>query len=242
MSFFSQNWQGLTKVDSAESWLGGVTAIGNNLYSIPFAYADTLYFRGSSVPIPPYSSCLVKTDIDGNVAMVKSLGKTEARYISHNSQNIFVTGIFHENIQIDTFTLNNPSNTPDIFLACFDTLGNISWLKSINSNCYDEPFDIQADYSGNVFLTGKVPSYCHMYGEGKGNFFLAKFDSIGQLVWNKTLDSTIYNPQVNIGTDGAIYLTGVFNDSLKVSDSLNLWSYYAVHAGFLVKNGFPLLC
>lgn len=74
-----------------------------------------------------------------------------------------------------------------------------------------------------------------MYGEGKGNFFMAKFNSIGQLVWDKALDSTIYNPQVNIGTDGAIYLSGVFDDSLIVSDSLNLWSYYAVHAGFLVK-------
>src|SRR2546430_338840 len=71
LSAFSQNWQWLTKVDSAPSWLGGVTAIGNSLYSIPFAYADTMYLPGSSVPVPPYSSCLVKTDNNGNIIWVK---------------------------------------------------------------------------------------------------------------------------------------------------------------------------
>lgn len=116
------------------------------------------------------------------------------------------------------------------------------WAVSTESN---EGYYSTTDPSGNVFQIGKFAGDATFQGgvtlsQGGAfynNWYLAKYNTTGQLVWAKEIFSQRNNDREVIALDaddqGNVYITGYFSDTLRVETS------FAVSSGgrdaFLVK-------
>jgi uncharacterized delta-60 repeat protein len=84
--------------------------------------------------------------------------------------------------------------------------------KTWNATNFDVTNDIAIDARGNIYITGFKGN---ITGSGPSDAFLAKFDSAGNHIWNKTWDSSLVDEAEAIALDkeGNIYITG-YNRSL----------------------------
>jgi hypothetical protein len=226
LNFFNahgQSWQWMNSIRNGGASLYDVTAIDNDIYSVCFA-RDTIYFPQFHTTILPDYSFLVKTGEHGDLIWVRKLGHTWASNISDNSADIFVA---ERELPVDY----------PAYLSCYDTSGNLKWINTIPdpANCYSFVYDLETDNNGNSFMLTYLPSYCTSYSQGKGDWILSKYDLVSQLMWNDTLDSTIRYPYVHTDRSGNIYISGVFNDSIKFIDQFNTFFYNNSSGAFLVK-------
>jgi hypothetical protein len=108
--------------------------------------------------------------------------------------NVYVTGYFHgKKIGFGKDTLLNKSSKwgDDIFLAKYDSIGTLLWVKSIGGIKSEEGIAISTDSNGNVFITGYFESPKLVFGsitlnntKGK-DIFIAKYDDLGNVIWAK---------------------------------------------------------
>jgi hypothetical protein len=106
----------------------------------------------------------------------------------------FVAGNFGgTNITFGTVTITNYSSnhSDDIFLAGYDTSGNLKHLNQLGGTSEDVLGDMTTDTNGNCYLTGIFLSPTFSAGNsnltrqssGGGDCFTAKYDVNGNLVW-----------------------------------------------------------
>ena len=98
--------------------------------------------------------------------------------------NVYLSGVFSGVITFDRFTLTNVGGT-DIFLAKYNSLGNVLWLRQ-GGGAGDEWTHFSAvDSSGDVYLTGNFHSDPITFdgssftNSGNYGLYLAKYDSAG---------------------------------------------------------------
>ncbi len=105
----------------------------------------------------------------------------------------------------------NISDTTAIILKCSSSgqyLGNITWGGSDS----DAAYGIAIDSNDNIYITGTTQSFTI---GGNFDIFLAKFNSSGNLEWNKTLPGSNQNDfgrDLTIDPLNNIYLVG-YNDT-----------------------------
>ncbi|MBI3511563.1 MAG: T9SS type A sorting domain-containing protein [Bacteroidetes bacterium] len=142
--------------------------------------------------------------------------------------NVFVTGYFFSaKIYLDNDSLtnvDNTGNTCDIFIAKYDSSGNILWVKSIGGTDWDESLCIAIDLNGNVLLTGQFWSPIIIFdndtltntnGPNSSDVFIAKYDASGNVIWAKSAGGISSDLSYSISTDsnGNIFITGSFYSS-----------------------------
>ena len=74
-----------------------------------------------------------------------------------NFGNIFITGSYSSDttvIDIDTLINNSSLGTNDIFLAKYNSAGNLIYAKSYGGNGDDIPFSINVSSTNNIYLVG----------------------------------------------------------------------------------------
>ncbi len=190
---------------------------------------------------------LAKYAPNGNIIWAKSAGGNNYDYscnvATDNSGNVYITGYFKSpSITFGSTILTNNGST-DIFLAKYDSDGNVLWAKSAGEDSYEHSYGLTADTSGNVYITGNFMSTNITFGtitltnsNGGNDIFLAKYAPNGDIIWAK-------NAGVNgedVGNDiicdllNNVYLTGQFR-----SDSIIFGSTILNNNGsddiFLVK-------
>src|SRR5690606_14846907 len=112
--------------------------------------------------------------------------------------NIYVTGFMSDEVDF------NPGGTPytltaayatDIFVAKFDSAGQVIWAKNMGgASGWDEGRAIAIDREGSVYTTGvyfgladfdpDTTSYT-LQAAGSSEIFVSKLDHDGQFVWAK---------------------------------------------------------
>ncbi|MCX6724098.1 MAG: SBBP repeat-containing protein [Candidatus Staskawiczbacteria bacterium] len=101
----------------------------------------------------------------------------------------------------------------DAFVAKLSSTGSIVWNTFLGGSGYDDGYGIAVDSSGNVYVTGKSDG---TWGSpiveptGGNNYFIAKLNVTGSLVWNTFLSNTNV-PQttaISLDTSGNIYVVG----------------------------------
>jgi ribosomal protein S11 len=194
---------------------------------------------------------IVKYDPAGNVIWAKSaggIGSESGTGISTDMNgDVLVTGSFDSpTIAFDSYTVNNSGND-DIFVAKYDSSGNVLWAKSAGGNSYDGGNSICADANGNVLITGYFCSSSIIFGSttllnGSMNnawsdFFVAKYDPLGNLLWAKSAGGTYDERAEDIGTDavGNIFVTGFFESSTLHLDNITLTNPSFADEIFVVK-------
>lgn len=113
--------------------------------------------------------------------------------------NVFISGVFQDEIDLDTLTLIGPSSVGQIFLAKFDVNGTVQWGRSTGSPKELRSSGIACDPNGNVSWSGYFQGdslifspaviYNSQLNCGYGNCFdvyIVKYDASGDLMWAKS--------------------------------------------------------
>jgi Secretion system C-terminal sorting domain len=193
---------------------------------------------------------LAKYDSNGNALWARNatgLGDDKAYGVSVDaSGNAYVAGYFTSfYLTFGTTMLTNTdttSYTDDIFIAKYNTSGNVVWAKSAGDIGWDEANAVAADASGNVYMAGIFDSPTINFGattlintDNSGNtydIFLTKYNTNGTVQWAKSAGGASFDYALSVGlnTLGNIYVAGYFgspemyfgSDSLENYDSLGV--------------------
>jgi beta-propeller repeat-containing protein len=141
--------------------------------------------------------------------------------------NSYVTGWFNGTAmfgqgQANQTTLTSSGGSDDIFVAQYDFNGALQWAKRAGGAGQDQGAGIAVDGSGNSYVTGYFNGSA-TFAQGQANqttltsvgdreMFVAKYDSIGTLLWAKRSGGTGADRGFSIAVDGLgnIYVTGLF--------------------------------
>lgn len=148
--------------------------------------------------------------------------------------NVYVAGSFDgDSIKFDniTLTVNNGLSDGSIFVAKYDSIGNIIWAKAFSGNANEWPV-MAIDKNGNINITGPFSSDSIQFGSitiynaslnsfpGNNDIFIAHLDTDGNVLWAKSAGTKGYEIANAITTDQQdnIYIGGAFEDTLIFND------------------------
>lgn len=169
-------------------------------------------FRSNTSSYPGWMTL----DDNNNIFLIQDIDDSSTTYIKSNG--IF-TPIFTSTSDGGYYYMKLNSN------------GELQWLKSINSD-YIAYARIIFDKQGNIYHIGHFQSLVHFpfnlnhigptdfdpgvgntntYSKGKGDLFIAKYDSLGNFIWVKHFGNLNPNPVASASVSGFSY--GLLNDS-----------------------------
>lgn len=184
----------------------------------------------------------VKYNAQGNVMWAKRIGGTGGNMSDRpefvnidKDDNIYVSGEFNTNITFDTITLTTGGpHIDNIFLAKYDSQGNILWAKNIGSKSVEvkgssiikdstttnEYLYLAGEYFGTVLFDGTT-----LTSRGQSDVFLAKYNSSGVMQWIRSAGASEGDECTDITTDNnGTYLTGSYMN-MTTFDNINLNSH-----------------
>ncbi len=201
-----------------------------NIYCTGYFYSPSITFGSTTLNnLGMANVFIVKYDPTGNVVWAKGAGGNNqdiGRSITTDGVgNIYVTGGFTSaTITFGNITLtkvNNPYDYQDIFIAKYNSNGNVIWAKSAGSLYSDQGFGITTDKENNIFLTGSFMGPSITFGnftlncpEGSYCPFITKYDPSGNVKWAKSATNNFGRDEsygITTDTDGNAYITGKFS-------------------------------
>jgi len=209
------------------------TDASGNIYITGYFCSSALVFGNITLVTGGRAIFIAKFDTNGNVLWAKSAGGS---YDCGNSiatdisGNVYITGDFTDQITFGNITLND-SGDGDIFIAKYDSEGNVIWAKSAGGGCIEYSDCITIDASGNIYITGCYSSRTITFGNitlinpiGGSNIFIVKYDFEGNVLWAKNSEGTLNDYAIGIAIDivGNAYITGYFYSSTIVFGNTTL--------------------
>lgn len=151
----------------------------------------------------------------------------EGTAISNDAEgNTYVTGFFSTSISGPNTDLFGSIpvigyNASDIFIAKYDSTGNLVWAKSAGGGLDDKSKGIALDINGNVYITGYFNSPVINFDSislntTMGNdLFIAKYNNNGDILWAKNVGGGSGDYSNSIATDemGNSFITGYFTSA-----------------------------
>jgi gliding motility-associated-like protein len=231
---------------SVAQGLSVTTDMAGDIYATG-SYTDTTSF--GPYMLGDNGVFLVKYDGSGNVLWVKSPKSwntsTGNSVTTDGFGNVYITGLFSDSIEFGTNVLSGIGGQSNMFLAKYDSAGNVLWAKSpVISGTYGFGLGeaLVTDSVGNVYVAG---DYSHTVIFGSDTFkspyssvFLAKYNFSGNILWAKSSKLTGSSYGANcyslaINKWQYIYISGSFPDTVTF-DSLTL-SSKSVSPSFIIK-------
>lgn len=261
----------------SSNWLWARSAVGNssnegtaicydsegNLYETGVFFDSLVSFSNFTLINSSWNSTnpgcdifIVKYDVYGNVIWAKSAGGTgvdvPAEICCDHQGNIILTGEFHYERSIvfgnDTLTNTDTSGFyADVFIAKYDSLGNVLWAASPAGIEGEQSFSVATDANGNIFVTGEFHSPTIFFGSlvltnvayGAGDIFIAKYDPLGNVIWAHSAGGSYQDDGSSICVDfnGDVIVTGVFSSPIISFGSTSLINSFSglAYGIFLVK-------
>ncbi len=158
--------------------------------------------------------------------------------------NLYVVGTFaSQTITFgdSTFAINGYS---DVFLAKYDSLGNVLWAHTAGGPGYDKGLAVATDSVGNVYIAGNfgespmILDTAQLFRDNSGdNVFLAKYDSGGMIQWVRSSSGVGINRTNCMAADAAgnVYLAGIYAGISTQFGNTTLFPAEANGGMFLVK-------
>ncbi|HKU55231.1 MAG TPA: hypothetical protein VJP60_07685, partial [Rhizomicrobium sp.] len=216
---FSVNQQSSTGITSAQAT--AVDASGN-IYVIGNATGNF----GNQLNQGTQDVYLTKYDSAGNVVFQNLLGSAGSAsgygLALDPSGGVVVTG--SSTAALTTTSIANGNS--DAFVARYDANGNQTWIKQIQTLANNQSNAVSVDASGNVYIGGSVSGGVIGAGQvalGKGDAFLAKYDSKGKLLAETQFGTS--------GSDSVAATATAADGSLYVASTQNGHAILAKYAG-----------
>lgn len=197
---------------------------------------------------------LAKYDSAGNLLWVRQGGGTgddRGNAVAADfSGNVSLTGQFFGAASFGSSNLVANGSGADIFVARYNTAGNLLWLRRAGGNnaIYgDAGFGIVTDLSSNSFVTGYFSGTAtfgssNLVSAGFENIFCAKYDSAGSLAWLRGAGGSLNDFAYAAAWDGQsnVFLAGFFTSSTVAFDATTLTNSGGRDL-FLTKLGVPFV-
>jgi hypothetical protein len=172
-----------------------------------------------------------KYDANGNFIWAKQMGGASASgyAISMDRRangDLYITGSYTGTVDFDpgVGVTNSTSvlGSIDIFVAKYDSNGNLIWIKSIGSGGLDAGASIKVDAFGNSYITGGYTGSVDfdpnpfaattLTTAGFTDVYVLKLDINGNFVWAKTMGGPLYDgaSSINIDATGNVWSIGYF--------------------------------
>lgn len=159
--------------------------------------------------------------------LIGSVSAEEGTGIATDSiGNTYITGFFIRATPGPDTTLFGSTpimsvGASDIYIAKYDSTGNLIWATSAGGTLDDKSKGIAVDPSGNVYLTGYFNSPTITFdtislSTTLGNdLFIAKYNSSGHIMWAKNAggSSGDYSNNIDVDANGNSFITGYFNSA-----------------------------
>jgi hypothetical protein len=123
-----------------------------------------------------------------NGTTVRGLGRTGVALAVDGS--VYVTGV-------------STNNGNDAVLLKFDANGTLLWERTWGGADSDSSLAVAAAPDGSAYIAGTATSF----GPSSSGLFVVKFDSLGNLVWQRISDGPQGNA-VAVGPGGSVYAAG----------------------------------
>jgi len=176
----------------------------------------------------------------------KSVSQTSPRALAlDNAGNYIAVGYFGSSTAT-TATFDNITLTTngqrDIYIVKYNSNGVIQWgVNAGGIGSGDEAKDVACDASGNIYVTGVFADSANfgsvkVVGNGGSEMFVAKYTSVGNLVWVKTAGGKKEDEGNGIALDasGNIYVSGRI-DSAAVFDANNSFVGAGGYEAYIAK-------
>ncbi|MEP6793635.1 MAG: SBBP repeat-containing protein [Saprospiraceae bacterium] len=146
--------------------------------------------------------------------------------VADSSGNIYVTGSFENTLDFDPGSgivdLVSAGST-DIFIAKYDSTGQLLWAKRVGGTEDDVSYGIKLDNDGHVYATGyfkntsdfeEGTSGHELSSLGQGDIFILKLDTAGHFLWVRQMGGISQDEahSIALDKDGNILTTGSFSD------------------------------
>lgn len=157
---------------------------------------------------------VAKYDSQGNLLWNQQLGSAS------NSES--PTGVVTDsngNLYISGATRGTPGQGgSSAWLIKYDNQGNLLWNQQLEASGAEDSAGIAIDNSGNLYLSGVTDGE---FGDGDSDAWIAKYDTEGNLLWDRQLGSPEYDYSQVVTTDsnGNVYLSGGTNGAIDGSNA-----------------------
>jgi len=172
---------------------------------------------------------------------------------SDANSNIYITGYCASATGIATSGAYQTSmaGIDDVFLAKFNSDGNLKWATYYGGTNFDQGIALTTDADSNIYITGSTSSASGIASSGayqtsiggSTDVFLAKFTASGILSWGTYYGGSQYDGAQGICTDANnyIYITGHTQSSTGIATSgayqMNLAGYADAFAATFTSSG-----
>lgn len=211
----------------------GITADKNgNVYVCGF-FTNTAIFSGTTIYGNGNKEIFIaKYDMNGNFIWIRQAGgpgRDEAKAIKCDALgNIYITGMYEDGTQYESFILASPLDYFNIFLAKYDPDGNLAWVKTAGGNYDDVAWSLTVDDANKIYIAGEFNASAYfdtikLITTGSANIFVACYEDTGTALWAASAGGPLIDRARGIGCDGTnLYITGQFSMSANFgSFSLN---------------------
>ena len=207
-----------------------VTDAQGNLYVTGYFYSPGIMF--DSVQLINTTAnfkadiFLAKYSSAGNLLWAKNAGGTDNDYsmscaLDPNG-NIIITGYFTSPIlTVGGFNFIN-SGAEDIFIAQFNSSGNVTWAKTYGGGFTDIAFSVNCDSIGTAYVCGYFTSpeiifdFDTLHNSGNMDLYLIKFGiSVGTVSWARSAMGSDNDVAYCVAADasGNAYIGGYYLSS-----------------------------
>ncbi len=214
-----------------------------NCYLTGSFQSPTVDFGGQSVQRNSDSEIYVaKFDGEGKVLWVRQAGGTgggSGNGIAVGADGyVYVCGYFSGDTTFSDLTLKN-AGFQDIFVARYDTAGELDWVRQIGGPGDDASSAICVDAQGNCYITGgfeddvRFSRTITLTSAGLVDSFIAKLDNSGRTVWAQRAGGPNTDIGYGVGLDphGNVIVSGGFNGTESYASEMRL------HAAFRSRKG-----
>ena len=176
---------------------------------------NLLFFLTIAISLNGFSQC------QDNWAIKAGSDSTEyaSGVVTDTDGNIYIAGAFKDHTLLGTITLNGYGKN-DMFLAKYDTAGNILWAKHAGGNEDDGGSGLAIGMDDNIYVTGTFQGTAYfdsstITSSGSTDIFLASYNSEGDLLRLKKIGGTGTDRANGLATDedNNIYVSGELNNS-----------------------------
>lgn len=172
----------------------------------------TGYVRGNLHGIPRVGSADVfisKYDAAGTRLWSALFGSAEVDesfgITCDASGNVFVTGWCSGSIEDNPYLGNG-----DNYLVKYNANGQRQWLRQWGTANKDTGYSLACDAAGNVYVSGYSTGPLYAPPLGNRDYFLAKYDASGNLLWGRQAGTSGHDQGWGVATDAAgnVYAAG----------------------------------